>query len=283
MNVTAGPGTLDAISSAASPPARDGGRRRRQLAALFGLETRRNLLARRAAGLYVLAALPVALVAALAVARAHGVGPLFGDPQSAAEVVAGIFDALILRTVIFFGCGWLFVALVRGELATRSLHYIFLTPLPRTSILLGKYGAGCAVSFLLFGGATLATLALAGWPGGAGQTLAYLGIAVLACMAYGALFSLLGLLFVNPVFPILAVYGWEWINFLLPPLLQRLSVLHYLQALAPLPPAVHSIAFIAPPTTPAAAIATLLVLSAALAWLSALRMRRVEVNYGQQD
>lgn len=253
--------------------------RSRQMAALIGYETRRNLLSRRAIGLYVLAALPVAVFAGLALARSHGFGPLAQGPEAAAEIFAGVFDALGLRTVIFFGCGWLFIQLVRGDIANRSLHYYLLAPLSRGAFLAGKYAAGVIVAVSLFGGATLVSLALAGWPGGGLRAVEYFAIAALGSIAYGALFCLLGVMFANPVLPILVVYGWEWINFLLPPLLQRASILHYLQALAPLPVAGHSIAFIAPPIAPAEAVAILAVFSVVLVWASAVRMRRVEIKY----
>jgi hypothetical protein len=35
--------------------------------------------------------------------------------------------------------------------------------------------------------------------------------------------------------PAAAILGWEWINFLLPPALKKISVIHYLQSLCPVP------------------------------------------------
>lgn len=280
--------------SAATLPTRIPGhaRWRGQMAGLLRLELRRHLSPRRAAALYLLAALPVALLLLLSLLPDGAT--LFSDPQRAMEISAGIFDALIVRTVIFFGCAWLFVSLMRADVASRSLHFYFLAPLTRESVMLGKYFAGILISVLLFGGATLVSFGLAHGPhahrgvlgtafAGPLQALPYLGVAILACIAYGALFSWLGLVFKNPVIAVLAVYGWEWINFLLPPLLQRLSILHYLQALAPLPTETHSIAFIAPPVSPAAAIASLLGLSAGLVFFGARQMRHAEINYGRDE
>jgi hypothetical protein len=39
----------------------------------------------------------------------------------------------------------------------------------------------------------------------------------------------------QPIIPGLLLYGWEWINFLLPPGLKKVSVIHYLQSLVPVP------------------------------------------------
>ncbi len=67
------------------------------------------------------------------------------------------------------------------------------------------------------------------------QALTYLGITALACIGYGAVFLIIGLFFRNPIIPAILIYGWEWINFLLPPLLKKLSVIHYLHSLTPVP------------------------------------------------
>ena len=61
---------------------------------------------------------------------------------------------------------------------------------------------------------------------GLGQLLTYAGITILACIGYGAFFLVVGLFFRNPIIPALVLYGWEWLNFLLPPLLKKISVIH---------------------------------------------------------
>ena len=64
---------------------------------------------------------------------------------------------------------------------------------------------------------------------GLGQLLTYAGITILACIGYGAFFLVVGLFFRNPIIPAIVLYGWEWLNFLMPPLLKKISVIHYLQ------------------------------------------------------
>ena len=68
---------------------------------------------------------------------------------------------------------------------------------------------------------------------GMGQLLTYAGITILACIGYGAFFLVVGLFFRNPIIPAIVLYGWEWLNFLMPPLLKKISVIHYLNSLAP--------------------------------------------------
>ena len=79
------------------------------------------------------------------------------------------------------------------------------------------------------------SLVLTVMPFGLGQLLTYAGITMLACLGYGAFFLVVGLFIRNPIIPALLLYGWEWINFLLPPVLKKISVIHYLNSLVPVP------------------------------------------------
>src|SRR5215475_9197302 len=112
-----------------------------------------------------------------------------------------IYGGLILRTLIFFGCAWVFMNLFRGELVDKSLHYYFLAPLRREVLVVGKYLSGLFASVALFTLTTAGSLFLLysahGYPAnvdylfdgpGMWQVLAYLGITVLACVGYGAVF-----------------------------------------------------------------------------------------------
>src|SRR5438874_13284955 len=61
-----------------------------------------------------------------------------------------IYNALILRTIIFFGCAWIFMNLFRGEVVDRSLHYYFLCPVRREVLVVGKYVSGLIASVVIF-------------------------------------------------------------------------------------------------------------------------------------
>src|SRR5215213_2167068 len=102
---------------------------RRQTMAILRLEIRKNFLGRRALLLYMLAALPIGLLSLLA---------LFPPPTNEmqnfgqlSQVYAAVYGGLILRTLVFFGCAWVFMNLFRGEVVDRSLHYYFLSPVRR--------------------------------------------------------------------------------------------------------------------------------------------------------
>ncbi len=264
---------------------------RRQVAAILGLELRKTFLRLGALPVLFLAAAPVGLLAVRAAVMLTG-GRTDGMAQETAAF-ANIFQAFILRLGIFFGCVGIFTHLFRGELLQRTLHFYLLAPLRREVLMVGKYLTGLLASALIFTSATAVALFLVYAPSGAAgreyllhgpglaQLGAYVGVAALGCAGYGAVFLVMGLFFRNPMVPAAAVLGWESINFLLPPMLKKVSVVYYLQSLCPVTISEGPFAFPAAPASPLAAVGGLLLLAAALLALAAWRVRRVEVLYGQ--
>ena len=263
----------------------------RQTAAILRLEVKKNFLGRRAFLLYLLALMPVLLFAPMAWFNAEDIRSNFG---SATMIYAAFYDALILRTVIFFGCAWVFMNLFRGDVVDRSLHFYFLSPVRREVLVFGKYISGLLTSVILFAGTTTATLSflyfalgyaasvrqLLDGPG-LGRALTYVGMTILACAGYGAVFLLVGLFFRNPVIPAAIIYGWEWINFLLPPLLKKISVIHYLESISPIvSPSSTPFAIIAEPTPAWISVPGLLIMTVLVLVLACLRIRRMEIRYG---
>jgi hypothetical protein len=260
----------------------------RQTLAVLRLELGRNFFGRRALLLYVLAGLPLTLLAAVVVFLPR-------EREDFAEmgvVYSVIYGALILRTLLFFGCAWVFMNLFRGEIVDRSLHYYFLAPVRREVLVVGKYLSGLVATVTLFVISTLGSLALlyfGRFPSqsmeyffdgpGFGQALTYAGITVLACVGYGAVFLIVGLFFRNPIIPAGLIYGWEWINFLLPPLMKKVSVIHYLHSLAPVPPPPGPFAVLAEPTPALISVPSLLIFTALALVLACLHIRRQEISY----
>ena len=111
---------------------------------------------------------------------------------------------------------------------------------------------------------------------------AYLTITILACIGYGAFFLVIGLFVRNPIIPALLLYGWEWINFLLPPLLKKISVIHYLNSLVPVPISEGPFAVVAEPTPAWIAIPGLVIVTALVLILAGTRIRRMEIRYGSE-
>jgi ABC-type transport system involved in multi-copper enzyme maturation permease subunit len=244
----------------------------------------------RALLLYPLAGMPLVLLSMLA---------LFPPDTDEMEnfgllgqVFAAVYGALILRTLVFFGCAWIFMNLFRGEVVDRSLHYYFLSPVRREVLVAGKYLSGLVTAIILFSITTAGSMLILyfglypsqasayffGGPGG-GQLLAYVGVTILACIGYGAVFLIVGLRFRNPIIPALLLYGWEWINFLLPPLLKKISVIHYLQSLVPVPMSEGPFAVLVEPTPAWIAVPSLVLFTGVVLFLASLHIRRMEISY----
>jgi len=263
----------------------------RQIRAIFRLEIEKNFLGRRSILLYLLALLPILPLALLAPFTPPG--REWQDFAQYSMIFAAFYGGLILRTVVFFGCAWIFMNLFRGEIVDRSLHFYFLSPVRREVLVVGKYFSGLVTSIVLFTGTTVISMLLLYFPHfyaesgrfffdgpGLGQLLTYAGITILACIGYGAFFLVVGLFFRNPIIPALVLYGWEWLNFLLPPLLKKISVIHYLQSLTPVPMSEGPFAVVAEPTPAWIAVPSLVIVTILVLIAASYRIRHMEIRYG---
>ncbi len=215
------------------------------------------------------------------------------------EAFAGVFQYFYLRLAIFFGCLGIFINLFRGEMMDKTLHFWFLMPVKRSVLLLGKYLAGLSAAAVIFsGGALLAWCAML-WPQPSGAVSAYLAgpgymhlaryllAAALGCVGYGSVFLAAGLLLRNPIIPAVVILIWEGINGFLPDILQKLSVLFYLQSVCPTPAPIENDVpallrlLIAPaePVSPAAAVLGLLAVTALVLYAATRAVRKLEINY----
>jgi len=263
----------------------------RQIRAIFRMELEKNFLSRRSILIYLLAFLPLFPLTLLALVTPPG--NEWRDFNQYSIIYSIIYNGLILRTLVFFGSAWIFMNLFRGELVDRSLHYYFLSAVRRDVLVVGKYISGLVTSMILFTGTTVIAMLLLYFPHfysqsaryftegrGLGQLLTYAGITMLACLGYGAFFLIVGLFIRNPIIPALVLYGWEWINFLLPPVLKKISVIHYLNSLVPVPVSEGPFAVVAEPTPAWIAIPSMLGVTLVVLILAAYRIRHMEIRYG---
>ena len=122
----------------------------RQIRAIFRLEIEKNFLGRRSILLYLLALIPIVPLALLAPFTPPG--REWQDFTQYNMIFAIYYGGLILRTVVFFGCAWIFMNLFRGDIVDRSLHFYFLSPVRREVLVVGKYFSGLVTSIILFTG-----------------------------------------------------------------------------------------------------------------------------------
>ncbi len=261
-----------------------------QICAILRLEARKNFLGKRSFLVYLMAILPVLISVFIATFPASA--EELANSSNASNAFANFYDGLLLRTVVFFGSAWIFMNLFRGDLIDKSLHYYFLAPVRREVLVLGKYFSGLLNSSLLFMLMTGCCLFFIYYPRGyaasvdhifngpgAGQIFIYMAMTVLACLGYGAIFLVIGLFFRNPIIPAGLVYGWEWLNFLLPPVLKKMSVIYYVNSLAPVPINEGPLAIVADPAPPLTAVISLIAIVVLVLGFACWRIRHMEITY----
>ncbi|MBM3783862.1 MAG: hypothetical protein FJW30_05845 [Acidobacteria bacterium] len=224
------------------------------------------------------------------------------DLEEDRRIFAGVFQYFYLRLAIFFGCLGVFINLFRGEMLDRSLHYWFLAPVRREVLLLGKYLAGLIAAGLIFSLGTALSFTGMILPHDSADVQVYLGsmgyahlgwyilAAVLGCVGYGSVFLASGLLLRNPIVPAIVILLWESANGFLPDALQKLSVLHYLQSVCPVPapmdsgvpPLLRMLLAPAAPSSTLAAVLGLLGVTALVLFAASHAVRRLEINYGTE-
>ena len=89
----------------------------RQIGAYLRLEVEKNFLGRRINSIYLITFLPLFPLLILAVVTPPA--SEWKDFQKYAIIYSILYNGLILRTVVFFGCAWIFMNLFRGELASK--------------------------------------------------------------------------------------------------------------------------------------------------------------------
>jgi hypothetical protein len=224
------------------------------------------------------------------------------DFEEDRAILAAIFQHFYLRLAIFFGCLGIFMYLFRGEMSSRTLHFWFLAPARREVLLAGKYAAGLIASAAIFGCGALLTLAAMIWPhdavevqaywnaGGMGHVFWYAAAAVLGCVGYGSVFLAVGMYVRNPIIPAAVLLAWEGVSGILPHVLQKMSILYYLQSLCPVPAPMDDeapalIRLLAAPAAPASrpgAIFGLLLLTAFVLWIGGVAVRRMQISYAAE-
>jgi ABC-2 type transport system permease protein len=186
-------------------------------------------------------------------------------------IVNGYVHILLLVVTLFYG-----TALVSDELEDKTITYLFIRPVSKTTLYLGKYLAYLvAAGLLLLPSATLCFLIAmaADPPGESGRhiliLLQDLGVLAIGIVAYGALYALIGAVTKRPVFVGLAfTFIWETLVTYIPGYLSKLTIKHYVSAL--LPHAVSQRGIIGLFESPTSAPVAILILLLATAGLLAL-------------
>jgi len=204
---------------------------------VFDLALGQMLWARRTTLLALAAGAPVllALVTRLTLSTGSAVVQINGRQIESETVFSTAITLLYLRFIVpaigvFYG-----TSLIADEVEDKTITYLFIRPIPRGAIVLGKYLAYLlCVTAVVLSSAALVFMVMVPFHDMAplfGSFVRDLGVLALGLAAYGAVFLWAGALFRRPlVGGLLFVFGWEQLAAVLPGYLGRLTIAHYLQA-----------------------------------------------------
>lgn len=171
-------------------------------------------------------------------------------------------------------------ALVSDEVEDKTITYLFTRPIPRGSIVVGKYLAylACTVFVVLPSAMGVYLLMIPIGGGSVGEhfpaLVMDLGLLAAGLAVYGAVFAYVGARAPRPlVAGLVLVFGWEQLALIIPGYFRRFTVAYYLQSLVPhaMPQddtmaAIQSL-FSEPPSAESSIVWLFLILVAAL-WLA---------------
>ncbi|MGD0307656.1 MAG: ABC transporter permease [Acidobacteriota bacterium] len=182
------------------------------------------------------------IVLALAgVGRAVLVLNLVPTALPASQVFGTLMSTAVMRFLVVFVTLFYGTALVSEEVEGKTLTYLFMRPIPKPTIMLGKY-----VALVWIGSIMVLPVVMASYLilyVGADMRPFFqdlnvlcrdIGIIFLALLAYGSFFSLLGAWLKHSILIGLAyAFGWEGIVAVLPGFTRKLTITHYLQSIFP--------------------------------------------------
>ena len=177
--------------------------------------------------------------------------------QAGSQFALRVFHTAFLGAYLHFGI--IFAAILFGNSALReetddhTLHYLYLQPVPRWVIIMGKYAGFIALAAPIFLVSMVVNQLLLLLPYGAqglanrlgtwdfwGGFLAQTGVMLLAVLLYSALFLALSCIFKNLVYA-LFIYGWEAATRFLPDVLKDFSLAYYFKEMLPDRPAAAAV------------------------------------------
>jgi len=171
----------------------------------------------------------------------------------------------VLILALFFG-----TSICSEEVEGKTLTYLTTRPIPKMSIIIGKYAAyGILAVFMTIAGMTISFLIL-NFENVLDLSLLVLfikdlGVMILAVAVYTAFLTFIGTWMKKSIlFGLVFVFGWENVIQYFPGSTQRFAIVHYLKSLLP---AQHSgrefsiLLFRLDPTSPGKAIVVLLLLT----------------------
>jgi hypothetical protein len=210
---------------------------------IFDLSLGQMLWSRRTIFLGLIVGAPLALGVLFRVLEMMGITGgvrIAGASVAGPTIFGGMIWLLYLRFIVpvlgvFYG-----TALIADEVDDKTITYLFVRPIPRGAVLVGKYLAYLVTTvFVVLPSVVILYLLVV--PLGSGSLAASfpallkdLGLLGAGLAAYGAVFAFIGARFKYPlVTGLVFAFGWEPLAMLLPGYVRRLTIAYYLQSLVP--------------------------------------------------
>ncbi len=213
----------------------------RQLFAVYTLALRRLIRSNYVWGVLVLCALPIGISILIAATASEQF-----SPSGVVVAYQPMLRTLFIHFIVFFVGNLSGYAVIRQDMDERTLHYLFLQPVKRWTLVLAKFaafisvaGAMCVASIWIT--YFILVLPQAG-PGGlvadlfAGGRLVGLIkesiVILLGLTAFGSFAMLMASFFKNQAYALFWLL-WESALPYLPSIMKKFTVMHYLQSLLP--------------------------------------------------
>jgi ABC-type transport system involved in multi-copper enzyme maturation permease subunit len=206
-------------------------------------------------------------------------------PFTPAQAFGTLMSTAVIHFLVVFVTLFYGTALISEEVEGKTITYLFLRPIPKPKILVGKYLALIWISAVLVLPVVLASYCvlylgsdLRAFLEDASTLALDLGIVFLALAAYGAMFALVGAWLRHPILGgLLYGFGWEGFVSYLPGFTRKLTITHYIQSIFPHDDPAGAIAMLVGERTPAGeAVVTLGLLTALFVAVAALVVREKE-------
>jgi len=207
---------------------------------VFDLSLGGMLWSRRTVFMALVVGLPVVLSLVLrALAELGGPVPRFRGDATGPTVFGLMIWAFFVRfsvpvLAVFYG-----TSLIADEVEDKTITYLFVRPISRESVLLGKYLAYLVSTiFVVLPAVVLVWLLIVPIGGSLGASVFDLSkdLAVIAAglAVYGAVFALVGATVRRPlVVGLVFVFGWEVVALAMPGSFRMMTVAYYMQGLIP--------------------------------------------------
>ena len=209
---------------------------------IFELSLGQMLWSRRSVFLALVAAVPVALAGLIrfaAFAEPRALPQINGERLDGAVLFGLMIWLLYVRLIVpvlgmFYG-----TSLIADEVDDKTITYLFVRPIPRGAVLVGKYLAYfVCTALLILPSVVLVYFLLVPIGSSIGRSfpslVVDLGVLAAGIASYGGLFAWVGARLKRPlVIGLVFVFGWEPGVLLFPGYLKRATIAYYLQGLVP--------------------------------------------------